>query len=160
MTILPTHGHCVALPVMTLIFFCVLTVSSCRMPDDTRTTRDVPRVPGPEDRVNVAGWWYNGQQYLRLERDGRYYLYERDAVDDPPLHRGRWDLRSHDRISLEPYTEIDQEPFSVDILHDRDELTLRLPGYPEFRPSSAPDRSLRQTPRPPFEPDPIPNSSA
>lgn len=137
-------------------------LAACQMPDDTRTQRDVPRTTGPDERMDLTGWWSNGDQLLRLERDGRYLFYETDARHEPPLHRGRWDLRSQDRLTLEPYTELDMDTQSVDILADNGELVLRVPDYPDFRPTSAPqfNHQREQSPRPPFEPEPMSNNTA
>lgn len=122
-------------------------VAGCRAPEETFTMRDRPVGVDPAYRVDVIGWWSNGQELLHIDRDGGYQLYADSALLDSPLQRGRWEHRTPSRLSLEPYTEIDTEPLNVQVMAVDNEYVLRMPGYADFRAAPArqvPDRRDRE----------------
>ena len=116
-----------------------LLPGACAAPEETTSQRSVPADVDPTARVDLTGWWSNGIQLLRLDPDGRYELYDSLTRLEPPLHRGRWNLRTNERLTLEPYTELEAEPLSTEIILDEEfDVLLRVPGYPEFQPTSTP----------------------
>lgn len=123
----------------------------CAIPEEERwTVRDTPLEVDPTEYIQIAGWWSNGMELLHVDSGGRYRLYD-SPTHAQPLHEGRWHRETHTRLRLEPYTGMDVEPLSVEILRRDEEYLLRVPGYADFRRTEAPEPPLRLRP-PPIEP--------
>src|SRR5262245_19414436 len=58
----------------------------------------------PTEKYELAHWWSNGQQLLRLDDNAAYAVYPDANRYARPIERGRWGQVSYAVLWLEPYT--------------------------------------------------------
>jgi hypothetical protein len=80
----------------------------------------------PTEQYELARWWSNGEQMLRLDRAGSYALYNSTNRYRPPAERGTWDKQSYASIWLRPYSAMPRSDTRVAISKLDGELALQL----------------------------------
>lgn len=94
----------------------------------------------PTHTYDVAEWWTDGTQLLRLEESGAYAVYPGMNRYEPPVERGRWLHPAFDHLILEKYNTRPTEPRRVGITRIDGRLTLLMPNREPMRPLTNPPR--------------------
>ena len=81
----------------------------------------------PTEKYELARWWSNGKELLRLDDDAAYAVYPDMNRYSRPIERGRWNQQSYAVLWLEPYTRLRPEPQRVGITKIDGKLALQLP---------------------------------
>jgi hypothetical protein len=110
----------------------ILSLGAC----ETQPQADQPPEPptpleiDPTERIELAQWWSNGAQLLRLDQAGSYSLYPDNNRYHEPLEVGRWRRGNYVTVWLDPYVTTGRpRPSSRGELRRVDgRLTLDIPA--------------------------------
>lgn len=91
----------------------------------------------PTEHIELARWWSNGHEMLRLNDDASYSLYADQNRWHQPRERGRWSQENYFRAWLEPYNGRAAERVRIGIAKVDGKIVLTPPG---LRPMLAIDR--------------------
>jgi hypothetical protein len=90
----------------------------------------IPLEVDPTEKIELARWWSNGTQLLRLDQTGHYALYQNNNRYRQPLEIGRWRRGNYATVWLDPYVNRGPSPPSSrgELRRVGRQLTLDIPA--------------------------------
>ena len=80
----------------------------------------------PTEQIELAEWWSNDEQMLRLLENGSYRRYDSANRYHAAAEQGKWWQHSYAALWLAPYRELRPEPTRVAIARIDGRLALRV----------------------------------
>lgn len=135
---------------MVLSVACVaLALAGCKSKQEKREEAELlistPLEFDPTEHHELARWWSNGAQHLRLDETASYALFDVANAYQAPIERGRWSRTSYAALWLEPYTTREPEPRRVSITKLEGRLALIPPGLKPMVALDGPPASLQSS---------------
>jgi hypothetical protein len=87
----------------------------------------------PTEKYELARWWSNDNELLRLDDSAAYALFDSQNRYRRPIERGRWSQRSFDVLWLEPYSKLKPDRKRVAITKVNGRIMLELPRLKPMR---------------------------
>ncbi|MCP3904159.1 MAG: hypothetical protein GY715_11050 [Planctomycetes bacterium] len=102
-------------------------------PAGTAQVEHTPLTVDPMEPNELAGWWSNGEEMLRLDAPGSYARFATTNRYDGVIERGLWTNDRYFELHLVPYDAKVRERTRVGIVMRDGRLALLLPGRPALR---------------------------
>jgi len=96
----------------------------------------------PTEHIELARWWSNGKEMLRLNDDASYSLYTDQNRWHAPRERGRWSQENYFRAWLEPYNSRGAERVRMGISKVDGNVSLAVDGLAPMRAIQRPPVTL------------------
>lgn len=96
----------------------------------------------PTNAPELAEWWSNGFQLLRLEEDGSYEAWASTNRFHPPAERGRWVRQNYAAVVLRPYDRRGAEPERAQLRRAGDTVVLLVRDLRPFVGLEGPPETL------------------
>lgn len=119
---------------MLMIALATALMGGCKSDSRKQLEAEAALIPTPLEhdpthRIELARWWSNGNELLRLDPNAAYALYDSQNRYDAPIERGRWSQPSYAVVWLEPYNTITVDPRRVSITRINGRLALVIPDH-------------------------------
>lgn len=107
---------------------------------NSRQPAEVPLDFDPARPERVDGWWFNGQELLRLEPNGAYRMWITPDRFAAPAEVGAWRRSNYVLFDLEPYRAKPGTRVRVQLVKDAGETCIERDGVRHFRRAAQPPR--------------------
>lgn len=109
-------------------------------PQNSGQIADVPLEFDPAKPEKVEGWWFNGQDLLRLEANGAYRMWITPDRFASPVEVGAWRRSNYVLFDLEPYRARPGTRVRVQLVKVNGETCIQRDGMRPFKRSLGPPR--------------------
>lgn len=109
-------------------------------PQNSGQIAEVPLEFDPAKPEKVEGWWFNGQDLLRLESNGAYRMWITPDRFASPVEVGAWRRSNYVLFDLEPYRAKPGTRVRVQLVKVNGETCIQRDGMRPFKRSMGPPR--------------------
>jgi len=114
--------------------------SAAAAPQNSGQIAEVPLEFDPAKPEKVEGWWFNGQDLMRLESNGAYRMWITPDRFASPVEVGAWRRSNYVYFDLEPYRAKPGARVRVQLVKVNGETCIQRDGMRPFKRSMGPPR--------------------